>query len=751
MTELSGETNTGLLTQIQHYWRVILKWKWTVLTLFFTAVTAATVFSFVVPPVYTAKGSIWIEDEPKILPFEEVQSFGAGTNVQSQSQLLQSRTLAAETIEKLKLTENADFAGKPAKGGKPVDPSDPVLRELLIESFLRNISVTPVGGTRLVDVQFSNRNPRLAMEILNALFDGYINLIVQKRFSTSEQATKFLNGQIASLRSEIEEAETKLNNYGSEKDILPLTVAEAPTVTRLAEVNKALTAATIEKINKLNYYNQLKSAPLGELPELPNDTLIQRLREQYLTLSREYAKRLAIVRPEYPEMQRLKSELDAATESLQRETQNLIRAAYADYQAALQKEQSLQRLLEDQKKEAYKANSNSVIYNSLRIELENRKTLLEALSKRRSETDVSSGLKGLEALNVWIVDRAAFPLKPTFPNKKKNVLIGLILGLGGGIGLALFIEYLNNAVKTSRDVTISTGLPTLGVIPAFEIEARPKGPRAEFSRLANILWRKSKVSARPPSRRKGDNNILVSNARRESQPEGDPNRSKIELIASKEPNSIQAESYRSIRTTLLVSSPPGKIKALLITSPLSREGKSVTVSNLGITLAQAGKRVVIIDADLRKPKQNRIFGLNSGWGLTHFVSSYVEAADLVRQTQFPNLFLINSGPIPANPIELLTSEKMDAFIAFLKRSFDYILLDAPPLLAVSDALAMGPLIDGVILVTRGGQTPLSALKQAKQKLDAHKLKCLGVILNGVNLLEQDGYYAKEYYQYSKSE
>ena len=434
MTELGGETKSGLLTQVQHYWHIFLKWKWSVLILFFTAVSAATIFSFVVPPVYTAKGSMWIEDEPKILPFDEIQSFAADTNVQSQSRLLQSRTLAAETIEKLKLFENPDFAGKPAKGKRQVDPSDRVFREFLIERFLKDITVTSVGGTRLVDVEFSNRNPKLAMDILDALFDGYVNMIVQKRFSTSEQATKFLNSQIASLRSEIEDAETKLNKYGSEKDILPLTAAEAPTVTRLGEVNKALTAATIEKINKFNYYNQLKSAPLGELPELPNGSLIQRLHEQYLTLSREYAKRLTTVRPEYPEMQRLKSELDAATESLQRETENLIRTASADYQAALQKEQSLQRLLNDQKNEAYKANSNSVVYNSLRIELDNKKTLLEALSKRQSETDVSSRLKGLEALNVWVVDRATYPLKPAFPNKRKNVLIGLIIGLGGGLG-----------------------------------------------------------------------------------------------------------------------------------------------------------------------------------------------------------------------------------------------------------------------------------------------------------------------------
>ena len=272
-----------------------------------------------------------------------------------------------------------------------------------------------MAGTRLVDVSFSNRNPKLAADVLNALFEGYIDMMVRKRYAASEQATEFLNTQIAELRTRIEEKEKELNKYGSEKDILPLTAAEAPTVSRIGATNKALTDATLDRVNKLNIYNQLKAAPLGEIPNAPEGSLIQRLREQYITLSREYATRLATVRPEFPAMQRLKSELDAATEALQNETQNLIRNAYNDYQNALNNEQSLQRLLNSQKNEAYKANSNSVVYNSLRIELDNQKALLESLSKRQSETDVSSQLKGLEALNVWIVDKADYPLKPGIP------------------------------------------------------------------------------------------------------------------------------------------------------------------------------------------------------------------------------------------------------------------------------------------------------------------------------------------------
>ena len=754
-TENVKEPQTGLLAQAQHYWHIILKWKWTVAIVFIAAVAAATIYSLMLPPVYTARGSVWIEDNPNILPFEDVQSFGAGNNLQSHVRLLQSRTLADDIIEKMKLYENPDFAGKPKKGQKAPDPTDPIFRETLVQNFLANISVSSGDRSQLVDVSFSNRNPKLAADILNALFDGYIDMIVRKRYAASEQATEFLNTQIVELRTEIEDKERELNKYGSERDILPLTTAEAPTVSRIAEVNSELTAATLDRINKLNAYNQLKAMPLGEIPNAPEGSLIQRLREQYINLSREYQTRLTTVRPEFPAMQRLKSQVDAATEALQNETQNLIRNAYNDYQNALSKEQSLRGLLNAQKNEAYKANSNSVVYNSLRIDLENKKSLLDSLSKRQSETDVSSRLKGLEALNVWIVDKADYPLRPASPNKRKNVLLGFLVGLAGGIGLALGLEFLNNTVKTSKDITNSIGVPTLGTVPAFEAEAKPKGPFAELGKIISMFRGKGDRKEAKESRRGEDRSVRFLKMNGTA---GDNNgslmgRSRIDLIASREPQSIQAESYRSIRTTLLVSSPPGRIKTLLFTSPLAREGKSSTVANMGITLAEAGKRVIIVDSDLRKPKQARIFGISSGNGpgLSRYLSSNTEPEDIVKPTEVSNLQLITSGPLPANPIELLTSEKMDALVAYLKRSFDFVLFDTPPLLAVSDALAMGPMADAIIMVARGGQTPIPAIKQAKQKLDAHKLKCLGVILNGVDLVEQDGYYARQYYHYSKPE
>jgi succinoglycan biosynthesis transport protein ExoP len=754
--EMAKEPQAGLLVQAQHYWRVILKWKWTVALFFLAAVVIAVIYSMSLTPMFTANGTVWIEEDAKILPFEDVQSFDTGSSLQSQARLLRSRSLASDIIDKLKLYENPFFAGTPKEGQTRPAPADPVYRERLVQKFIANVTVSSRERSRLVDVSFNNPDPKLAADVLNALFDGYIEMMVRKRYGASEQASKFLSAQIEELRGEIDKKERELNAYGSAKDILPLSTAEAPTVSRIGEVNSALTAATLDRVNKLNIYNQLKSAPLGEIPpDAPAGSLIQRLREQYINLSRDYRTRLTTVRPEFPAMQRLKSELDAATEALQSETQNLIRSAYNEYQNALQKEQSLQNLLEQQKNEAYKASSNSVVYNSLKIELDNKKALLEALSRRQSETDVSSRLRGLEGLNVWIVDKADYPLRPAFPDKRKNVLIGLLIGLVGGIGLALGLEYLNHTVKTSKDVANAIGVPTLGSVPAFESEARPRGPFAEFAKISSILRGKTERKEPRPSRRPNDRSVRTLEPIRPGAESGGGGmrRGKIDLIASLEPQSIQSESYRSIRTTLLVSSPAGRIKTLLFTSPLAKEGKSATVANLGITLAEAAKTVVIVDSDLRKPRQSRIFWShpNSSPGLSRFLSANVEPDEVIKPTEIPHLYLVSSGPLPANPIELLTSERMVSFIAFLKKKFDYVLFDTPPLLAVSDALAMGPMADAIILVARGGQTPIPAIKQAKQKLDAHNLKCLGVILNGVDLLEQDGYYAKQYYHYSKPE
>ncbi len=755
MTTFQDELDNDLRTKIKGYWLVLLNWKWTALSIFLLIFIGATLFALLKTPTFTSRASIWIESEPNILPFEEVGQFGSTSpwELPSYFQLLQSRALMTNTIDKLKLYENPRFVDDLHDGPAPADMTDPVLMEKLIDLFLKKITINRLSNTKLVEVQLSDSDPLFASQALDTLIDAFVQMTIRMRFAPTQQASDFLATQISKVRKEISEKQTELQEYGEDKNIVTLSTQETSYIQNLSKINEALTTAQIERIDKETYYNAIKNATLGDIPAGMTNPLIQNLRQEYFRLNREYASLVDDLKPEFPEMQRKKAELDKAREDLLTETENLKRSAYSEYQAARQREESLQERFEKQRTESYGLNSNYLVYTSLKNEIDNKKSLLEELIRRQSEMNLSADLEDIGSSNLWIVDRASVPVDPSFPKKRQVLLIGLLAGLMAGIGSSLALDYLNSTVRTSKDVRKLTGLATLGVIPSLNSGSPKTGIRKEIQNIRGIVRKQTlhqkKLSA-------GDKTAKPGRPVHETiAPKGQNGKSvavpdRIELITHHHPDSIQAENFRSIRTTLSVSSPPGKIKTIMFTSPLAQDGKSSTISNLGLTLAQANKRVVIVDSDLRKPRQATIFQLNKENGLTTFLSSHVDWLDLVRPTGFQNLYVINSGPVSPNPIELLSSEKMDDLVAFLKRSFDYILFDTPPILVVSDAIALGPLIDAVILIARGGQTPTQALLQAKQKLDTHRLKCLGVILNDVGLFSTDGYDAYHYYQYYKT-
>jgi len=699
------QTEKGSAIDFREYWRVALKRRWTVISFAATVLAVVGLYSFLAPPTYTAMGTLLIEREPNILSFEEIFQIETFNDdyFQTQYKLLQSRTLAEDTIDRLKLYENAAFAGKVKTGKEGGGWTDPVLRSRLVEAFQGRLGVKPISQTRLVEVSFKARDPKFAAEVLNGLFDAYIDMNVQKKFQATEQATEFLTSQITSIRGEIDRDERKLQEYGAEKNIIALSNTETTVVEKLGELNKALTAAQIDMIQKETYYNEIRMASPDKIPEAIKNPLILKLREDYARMNREYTKKQETFLPDYPEMKRLKTELDAAKIALETETGVLIKGAYSDYQAALQQYRSLDGVFNRQKQDAIQMNSNAILYNSLKIEVANRKTLLENLMRRQSETGVSARLKGLRTSNIWIVDRAEVPIDPSSPKKKRNLVLALMLGLFGGLGLAFLFERLDNSVKSFEDVEKYAGLASLGMVPAF----RPNGEGGG----------------------------------------GDDMPHSIELVTHFAPKSTYSENYRSIRTTLLLSMPDSKLKTIVVTSALPREGKTATVSNLGVALAQAGKNVVIVDADLRKPRQNRIFKLKGRSGLVNYLAAGASLGDVIQATAIPKLYVVAAGPVPPNPVELLGSEKMAALLDELRRNFDFVLLDTPPTLAVSDAVVMGPHLDGAILVVRGGQTSRDALRSAREMLDKHKIRTVGVIINDVRVRDYNYYYMGRYYKY----
>ncbi|MEW6456129.1 MAG: polysaccharide biosynthesis tyrosine autokinase [Acidobacteriota bacterium] len=788
---------------LRDYWNVVWKRKWTIITFTLVLVATVMIMTFTANPTYIARGSLLIEKEPNIFTFEEIFQIETYRDdyYQTQYKLLQSRTLADKVVERLKLYENEEFIGKPGKRKKPVDKSDPVFRSSLIDSFLGRLDVKPMRQTRLIEINYKSHDPKLAANAVNALFDSFIEMNIETKYEATEQATEFLTSQIASQRAEIEQKQRELQEYGAKKNIIPLSEKETTIIEKLGELNSALTEAQIDRVRKEAYYNEIKIASSDYIPEALTNPLIQRLREDYVKLSREYMKKQETFKPDYPEMQRLKAELESAKKSLESETQNLIKGAYSDYQAALKKEKSLEEVFNKQKQEAIQLNSNAILYNSLKIEIENKKNLLESLLRRQSETGVSARLRGLRTSNIKIVDRAEIPLYPSSPKKRLNMMLALIIGLFIGIGLAFFFEYLDNSVKSSEDIERYAGLPSLGVVMTFSPDGFKKSYGYGYGHKKRRS--KSKLEAQKSEEEKDEGGGIrikiggkesVEDSKDKSYPVSQldshsvgkqermdsplfkevgmferlhvetektvrseelggkgvkeiPEIRSIELITYFSPKSNFSESYRSIRTALLLSTTDKNLKSLVISSPLPQEGKTATICNLAITLAQTEKKVLIVDSDLRKPRQHKIFKIKNIDGLTNYLTMNVEMKDLIKHTEIPNLFLINSGPVPPNPAELLGSEKMANLIESLKQSFNYILFDTPPILAVSDAMVIGSHVDGVILIVWGGKTSRDALKQAKEKLDLLKLKTLGVIINNIKIREHEYYYKHYYYQY----
>ncbi len=723
---------------LRDYWLVILNRKWLIATVALAVLMAVAVYTFTRTPIYTAKGQLLIEKEPNILTFEEifqVESFQTDY-YQTQYKLLQSRTLADRTVEALKLYENAEFVGKKNSKEAP-SKNDPELRARLVNAFLGRLAISPVRQTRLVDVTFKSANPKMAADGVNALFDSFINMSVESRFTATEQATEFLTQQIASLRADIERKEKQLQAYAGEKNIVALSDKETTIVSKLAELNTALTQAQIERVNKEAYYNEIRNASPDYIPAGINNPLITNLRQEYARLNREYSRKQEQFGPEYPEIQRLKTDLESTKKSLETETRNLVNASYSDYQAALKKENSMQGVFNNQKQESVQLNSNAISYNTLKNEIEGNKSLLDTLSKRQSETGVSARLRGVGVSNIKIVDRAEVPQSPSSPRKKVNLILGLLVGLMGGLGLAFLLDYMDNSVKSTEDVEKYAKLPALGIIPNFDPEGFKKNYGYGYGYGTGGKKKKAELAKQEGDA--GDGGARGAEAL--------PQIRSIDLITQNSPKSNFSESYRSIRTALLLSSVNPGSKTFVLTSPLPSEGKTSTISNLAVALAQTGKRVLLLDADLRKPRQHKIFKTKNLNGLTNYLTGNVEIKELIKTTPVHNLFLINAGPVPPNPAELLGSDKMTEFVDKLKQTFEVILIDTPPILAVTDALVLAPKSDGIILVVWGGMTSREALKRAREKMDLTKAKSVGVILNRVNLKEHDYYYKHHYYHY----
>jgi capsular exopolysaccharide synthesis family protein len=706
---------------LRDYWKVIQKRRWIVIAFFFIVLIATAVGTFAMKPIYRGTATIQINKEnPQIVDFKEI--FAVNTMdmdyYQTQYKILESRTLAKRVIQTLKLSEHPEFQQKPETpfqkwklgvltslsgffGSPDKEASENGRETFLTSRFLAKLKIEPIRNSRLVKIHFDSNSPPLSTQVSNTLAAAYIQQNLEARFVSTEQAKEWLTKQLEDLKAKVERADENLQEFGSKHDIISLDEKENVTMQRLTELNETLTKAEAERMAKEALYKQTEDRNFDSFPSILENKLIQDLKQSYIQLEAQYMKLSETFKPEYPEMVRLKNQMETLQKRLKAEIEKMILGIKNDYESSLRKEALLRQAFQQQKVKALEMKEKGIQYNILKREADTNRELYKGLLLRMKEAGVSAGIT---ASNIQIVDPAELPTKPHKPNKGLNLLLAAIVGLFLGVGLAFFFEYLDNTIKTPEDLDQWVQLPSFGMVPE------------------------------------------VSNGRRRRLEKGTSY--PVELITYGHPKSMLSEAYRSIRTSILLSSPEKPPKKITVTSPNPAEGKTTTLINTAIALSQTGAQVIIIDADMRRPKVHLIFNHENGMGLSNFLSGHGDLDSIIKKSEVPNLFYIPSGPVPPNPSELLGSNLFKKMLESLEARFDHILLDSPPVLGFADAIILSTSVNGVILTVVGGKTPRETLQRAKEALQQTHTKILGVVINRVDIRRSDyGYYYYRYHSY----
>ncbi len=701
------------------YLLILRKHQWLILFFLLAVVTIVAIATFRMQPVYVATTRIELDrEDANILPFQGTDPYAAMMDqdnyIETQSKILTSETLALQTIRNNGLSARPEFSS-------PNGPSEAIAigslanqkRPPELGEFLGSLTVKRVPSSHLMDVSFESTDPQLAARIANAHISTYIEQNFRSKYEATTRASAWLTDQLTELKIRVQKAEDARIAYERQNQIWTLDDKQNITSQRLGDINKQLTDAQSERMKKESLYQFAKSGNLDAVPQIQNNLILTDLFKKRGEVAAEYTDALNQYGPNFPKVQRLQAQLKDYDRNIEKEKKNILDVLESDYREAQQRESILVQALDQQKTETNQMAEKLVEYNILKREAEANKTLYEGLMTKLKETAISQGLR---SSNIRVVDPAMIPSTPARPAKTRNLALAFLVGLVGGIGLALMREYLDNTVKTPDDVETLSRLPSLAVVPQFT------GYNGGGKHKASLPG-------------------FSSNG----------NSKRIELVAHHLPKSQMSEAFRALRTSILLSQADHPPQVILVSSALPREGKTTAAANLAVTLAQLGDSTVILDADLRKPGVSRVLSLPSGTyaGLSSYLAG-VSSLDLVSvpHPTIPNLVAIPSGPLPPNPADLLSSQRLVEAIAELRTKFKFIVIDSPPIMAATDAVILSVHSDGVLLVVRSGTTPKEAFTRTRDLLNSVKCRILGVVLNAVDSNAPDYYYSYRYYPYS---
>jgi len=713
---------------LKDYLRVILKRKWIILTFMVIVLTLTVLSSAQKEPYYRATVRLSIERQTaNVVVFPNMSfPFFDPDYYQTQYTILRSRPLAERVIRKLSLQESPEFkpsskkrfnfdprgqvfwllrkmnplnllsTSPKARGAiKPNNPRGNGISQGLVNAFIGRLDVIPMKDTKMVvDLSFIGRYPKIIAQIANAIAEEYINMTMEAKIEAAQKMMRKLNEQLAAQRKKVEGSEITLQQYKERNNIVSLEERQNIVVQRLSQLNAMVTGAKTERIAIETRYKELKKLSnqpemIESLPSILSNAMIQQLKTDYVSLQRKYSELSKKYGTKHPKITEIRSQIALMRNKIALEVKKNVQSLMTEYKVTQSKEATLVEALENQKKEALELNRKAIDYKILERDAESNRQMYNILIKKLKEVDLSSDLKGA---NIRIIDPAQIPGSPIGPARGFNVLFAVFIGLGLGAALAFFLEYIDTSVRTPEDIK-RVQIPYMGFIPRF---------------LAN---------------------------------------NHMELIVREDPKSLISEAYRTLRTGVLFSGSKPSPQLIQITSAGPQEGKTITTANLATVMAQSGSQVLIVDCDMRKPRVHEIFGIPNGRGLSDLLLDGEEGFSVIRETRIPNLNLITCGKIPANPSELLSSKRMQRLLTLLGEKYDRIIMDSPPVLAVTDSILLSRMVDGIIVVVGAGATSRDGVVRAVEQLREVNARILGSVLNNLNV-EKERYYYSRYYYYN---
>jgi polysaccharide biosynthesis transport protein len=706
--------------------RILRKRKWIVLACLVTIFSVVAIASLKMTPVYEAGGTIEINKPDSTLNFQNSATFSLDyydpTELETELKILQSDLLATQVIRELNLDRRPEFAGQappPPSSSLDLAPDplqgDPARATAMVGGFKSGLRVALSPNTRIIEVHYRSADAQMAANVVNTLMQTYVENNFKARFESTMQASDWLTKQLVDLQMKVETSQEKLVRYQKEHEILGTDEKQNIITAKLDELNKQLTSAESERMDKEALYRLVESgdpdaiaSSAGGLEDAGSaqsaSQLLESLRSKQADIKIQAADLSTQFGPSYPKLTQLNNQLKEIDAQMQGEMKKIASKIRGQYTTALRRENMLHDALERQKQEANKLNESAITYTLLKRDVDTNRQLYEGLLQKLKEAGVSAGLK---SNNFRIVDSARTPTGPIEPNIPRNLLFAMVLGLASGIGMAFLLEGIDNTVRTTEQAQMISGLASLGMIPLGSKSARD-GPNSKRLVIAT-------------------------------------SKEAVELVTQVRPQSQMAESYRALRTSLLLSNLGAPPRVVMVTSALPQEGKTTTSINSAVVLAQKGVRVLLIDADLRRPSIHKTLGMGPHSGLSNVLTGSATLEDAItRSAILPNLFVLTAGTPPPNPAELLASTNMRDVLAQLREQYDHIVIDTPPSLSVTDAVVLSPRADAVVLVIRSGQTTKQALRRSRDILTQVNAKVVGVLLNAVDLSSPDYYYYYEY-------